>query len=91
MSAENVRKEIFVIVPVKPTQKTLIVSIPGIQGAKGDPGDGVKLMVPDPREYFLSLLGGEVPDIPDEPVIPDEPDYTLPILGSAKLNTMVLA
>lgn len=76
--------------------KVEVVEVVGVQGASGV----MTLMKPDPREYFLSLLGGEIPeipdepeipDIPDEPVIPDEPDYTLPILGSAKLNTMVLA
>ena len=73
--------------------KVEVIEVVGIQGASGV----MTLMKPDPREYFLSLLGGEIPEIPDEPEIPDipdipdEPDYTLPILGSAKLNTMVLA
>ena len=73
--------------------KVEVIEVVGIQGASGV----MTLMKPDPREYFLSLLGGEIPEIPDEPEIPDipdipdDPDYTLPILGSAKLNTMVLA
>lgn len=68
--------------------KVEVVEVVGIQGP---PGGSLGLMKPDPREYFLMLLGGGVPDIPDEPDEPEEPDYTQPILGSAKLNTMVLA
>lgn len=71
--------------------KVEVVEVVGIQGP---PGGFSGLMEPDPREYFLMLLGSVVPDEPDEPEIPDtpdEPDYTQPILGSAKLNVMVLA
>lgn len=69
----------------------IIVEVVEVVGIQGPPGGSLGLMTPDPREYFLMLLGGGIPDIPDEPDEPEEPDYTQPILGSAKLNTMVLA
>lgn len=84
---ELIKTEVVEIKSEQPI-KVEVIEVVGIQGP---PGGSLGLMTPDPREYFLMLLGGGIPDIPDEPDNPEEPDYTQPILGSAKLNTMVLA
>lgn len=59
---------------------------------KGQIGGGgiTGLMSPDPREYFLYILGesGDLPDIPDEPEV--DPAYS-PLLDTGKLNYLVLA
>ena len=44
-------------------------------------------MSPDPREYFLYILG-ESGDIPDTP---EEDPSSSPILGMGKLDYLVLA
>lgn len=91
---DNFQKNEIIEIETEKKIKVEVVEIIGIQGPPGGSGGLVGLMKPDPREFFLALLGGELPDIPnipDVPDIPDEPDITLPILGSARLNTMVLA
>lgn len=57
---------------------------------KGQIGGGgiTGLMSPDPREYFLYILGESGAEAPDEPDV--DSDYS-PILGTGKLNYLVLA
>ncbi len=59
---------------------------------KGQIGGGgiTGLMSPDPREYFLYVLGesGDIPDTPDEPEV--DPAYS-PLLDTGKLDYLVLA
>ena len=54
---------------------------------KGQLGGGglVGLMTPDPREYFLSILGESGSEEPEE-----DPSYS-PVLNTGKLNYLVLA
>ena len=67
-----------------------------IQGPQGEPGKDANevLMVPDPREYFLYILGESGSDVPDIPDTPDEPEVDSsysPKLGTGKLDYLVLA
>ena len=75
--------------------------IQGIQGDKGEPGPQGEpgkdanevLMVPDPREYFLYILGESGSDVPDIPDTPDEPEVDSsysPKLGTGKLDYLVI-
>ena len=66
-----------------------------IQGPQGEPGKDANevLMVPDPREYFLYILGESGSDVPDIPDTPDEPEVDSsysPKLGTGKLDYLVL-
>ena len=57
---------------------------------KGQLGGGglVGLMTPDPREYFLYILGDSGSEDPEEPE--EDPSYS-PVLNTGKLNYLVLA
>lgn len=72
--------------PQGPQGETGPQGIPGPEGPSGD-GGIPGLMSPDPREYFLYILGesGDIPDTPEE-----DPSYS-PILGTGKLDYLVLA
>ena len=68
----------------------------GEPGPQGEPGKDANevLMVPDPREYFLYILGESGSDVPDIPDTPDEPEVDSsysPKLGTGKLDYLVLA
>ena len=51
-------------------------------------GGVVGLMDPDPREYFLYILGESGSENPEEPE--EDPSYS-PVLNTGKLNYLVLA
>ena len=53
-----------------------------------DGGGVVGLMDPDPREYFLYILGESGSEDPEEPE--EDPSYS-PVLNTGKLNYLVLA
>lgn len=67
------------------------------KGQIGGGGGITGLMSPDPREYFLYILGesgSDAPDIPDVPDTPDEPEVDSsysPKLDTGKLDYLVLA